>query len=130
MKSFVSFLVVICIAVSAAFAGAATPTRAVPQDTELVLIASSTPSEALTVQKQLSKKEQRKMMKQLVKDAHRNPADGDDKILLYILAFLLPYLAVGVVTDWDVKKLVIAVLLTSLLWLPGFIYALIVISKS
>lgn len=48
-------------------------------------------------------------------------------ILLIILAFLLPWLAVGIYTSWDVLYTVIAVLLWFLFWLPGIIFALLVI---
>lgn len=52
----------------------------------------------------------------------------DMMILLIILAILLPFVAVGIYTDWDVTKVLIAVLLSLLFWLPGIIYALLVIN--
>jgi len=48
-------------------------------------------------------------------------------VLLIILAFLIPFLAVGLYTDWDLTKTLIALLLTILFYLPGLIYALLVI---
>jgi len=55
-------------------------------------------------------------------------SSGDDMlILLVILAFLIPFVAVGIKTDWDVKKVVIALILSILFWLPGVIYALLVV---
>lgn len=52
----------------------------------------------------------------------------DMMILLIILAILLPFVAVGIYTDWDVTKVLIALLLSLLFWLPGIIYALLVIN--
>jgi len=50
-------------------------------------------------------------------------------ILLIILAIIIPFVAVGVYTNWDVKKTVITLLLSMIFWLPGIIYALITITK-
>lgn len=48
------------------------------------------------------------------------------KILLVVVAFILPPLAVGIKTGLS-TTLLINILLTLLLWLPGFIHALIVV---
>jgi len=48
-------------------------------------------------------------------------------ILLVILAILLPWLAVGLYTDWDVMYTLLAVLLWILGILPGIIFAFLVI---
>ena len=55
---------------------------------------------------------------------------SDDAILYYILAILIPFLAVGLVTDWDLTKVIICLLLCMLFYLPGMIYALIVVSQN
>lgn len=55
-----------------------------------------------------------------------NMAD-DMTILLIILAFFIPFLAVGIYTNWDLKKTLISVLLMLLFWIPGVIYAILVI---
>jgi uncharacterized membrane protein YqaE (UPF0057 family) len=53
---------------------------------------------------------------------------GDEMlILLVILCFLLPFVAVGIKTDWDLVKVLIAIILSLLFWLPGIIYALLVV---
>ena len=52
----------------------------------------------------------------------------ENKILLAIVAFLLPPLAVGLKCGIG-STFVISLLLTLLFWLPGFIFALIVIFK-
>jgi uncharacterized membrane protein YqaE (UPF0057 family) len=52
---------------------------------------------------------------------------SDDTILYVILAILIPFLAVGLVTNWDITKVLICVLLCFLFWIPGVIYALYVV---
>jgi uncharacterized membrane protein YqaE (UPF0057 family) len=49
---------------------------------------------------------------------------------LIVLAILAPPLAVGIASDWNPDKVLIAILLTALCTLPGIIYAIIVASKS
>ena len=51
-------------------------------------------------------------------------------ILLYALCFFIPFLAVGLATDWDVTAVVINLLLCFLFLLPGIIHALIVVGKN
>jgi uncharacterized membrane protein YqaE (UPF0057 family) len=48
---------------------------------------------------------------------------------LIILAILTPPLAVGIASDWNPDKVLIAILLTILCYIPGLIYALIEASK-
>jgi uncharacterized membrane protein YqaE (UPF0057 family) len=48
---------------------------------------------------------------------------------LIILAILTPPLAVGIASDWDPDKVLIAILLTALCYVPGLVYALIQTSK-
>ena len=50
------------------------------------------------------------------------------KILLIVIAFFLPPLAVGIKEGLGVS-LLISIILTLLLWLPGFIHALIVVLR-
>jgi uncharacterized membrane protein YqaE (UPF0057 family) len=57
-----------------------------------------------------------------------NQSSSDDMmILLVILCFLLPFVAVGIKTSWDIKKVLICLILSILFWLPGVIYALLVV---
>jgi uncharacterized membrane protein YqaE (UPF0057 family) len=56
-----------------------------------------------------------------------NNSSGFPMLLLIILCFILPPLAVGLVRGWTVKEFIISILLTLLLWLPGVIYALLII---
>jgi len=48
---------------------------------------------------------------------------------LIILAILTPPLAVGIASDWDPDKVLIAILLTILCYIPRLIYALTQASK-
>jgi len=48
---------------------------------------------------------------------------------LIVLAILTPPLAVGIASDWDPDKVLIAMLLTALCYLPGVIYAIIQAGK-
>jgi uncharacterized membrane protein YqaE (UPF0057 family) len=52
---------------------------------------------------------------------------SDMEILLLILCFLIPFLAVGFATDVDLVKMLICLLLTIIFWIPGVIYALLVV---
>lgn len=71
-----------------------------------------------------------KVLKQGVKAAQKSTStSGPNKALLIVLCFLLPWLAVGLATDWDVKKVVFN-LLWSLTCIGGIIHALVVVSKS
>jgi uncharacterized membrane protein YqaE (UPF0057 family) len=51
-------------------------------------------------------------------------------VLLYILCFFIPFLAVGLATDWDVTAVVINLILSFLFWLPGIIHAIIVVGRN
>lgn len=63
----------------------------------------------------------------IVKKALKNgPSTG----LLYVLCFFIPFLAVGLATDWDVKTVVINLLWSFLCGIPGIIHAFIVVSKN
>ncbi len=65
------------------------------------------------------------------KETKNKQAGGDmDPIVYYLLAFLIPFLAVGLVTDWDVGKVLLNLLLTLLCVIPGIIHAFIVVSKN
>jgi len=51
-------------------------------------------------------------------------------LLLYILCFFIPFLAVGIATDWNIGTVLINLLLCLLFFLPGIIHALIVVSRN
>ena len=72
--------------------------------------------------KQIQKKIKKGMKKE-------NAPDEDDKILIYVLAFLLPPLAVFLCYEMEDNKFLINLILSILCWLPGVIHALVVCSK-
>lgn len=59
--------------------------------------------------------------------SNSNQSSDVPMVLLIILTFLLPWLAVGLYTDWDTMKTLISFLLWLFFWVPGIIYALLVI---
>lgn len=56
-------------------------------------------------------------------------ASGHPMILLYILAILIPPVAVGLVTDWETNPVIYSLLWTLLCGLPGIIHAFIIIGR-
>lgn len=50
--------------------------------------------------------------------------------LLYVLCFLLPFLAVGIATGWNLGAVLINILLTIFFVIPGIIHAIIVVSRN
>lgn len=91
-------------------------------------------SSAMKEFKSLSRSERRhkmKEVKQAVKEFKKNKRSGGDAstntLLLVILAILLPPLAVYLHQGEINTKFWISLLLTILFWVPGVIYALIVI---
>lgn len=84
--------------------------------------------------KNLSKKERKERFKEIKAEIRHYKAQkksGDDAstntLLLVILAILLPPLAVYLFEDEINNKFWISLILTLLFWIPGVIYALIVI---
>jgi len=64
------------------------------------------------------------------KTKHKSSSDDTPVWVLYVLAWFIPFLAVGLVTNWETKPVVINILLTLLCGLPGIIHAMIVVSKN
>lgn len=90
-------------------------------------IATSTVSSSKDAQKaSVQMKKLEKKATKIVKKANAS----DDAILYYILAFFIPFLAVGLVTNWEVKPVLINILLCCLCGIPGIIHAFIVVSKN
>jgi uncharacterized membrane protein YqaE (UPF0057 family) len=71
-----------------------------------------------------------KAVNKLKKAAKRGDADGISTVVLFILAVLLPPIAVGLVTDWDLEETLICLGLTFLCGLPGIVYAVIKVSQA
>ena len=75
-----------------------------------------------------SKKQKLKLLKNKLKSPEKSDNSADDTlILLVILCFLLPPIAVGLKAGWDSTKFIISIILTLLFWVPGVIYGLLVV---
>jgi uncharacterized membrane protein YqaE (UPF0057 family) len=89
---------------------------------------------ALNDFKSLSKQERKLRIKEAKKELKaykqqkKNGEPSDNKILLIILAILLPPLAVYLHQGEINSKFWISLLLTLLFWIPGVIYALLVVT--
>jgi|JI71714BRNA_FD_contig_51_3021297_length_916_multi_4_in_0_out_0_1 uncharacterized membrane protein YqaE (UPF0057 family) len=64
---------------------------------------------------------QKSVKKQFLKGG----APSIDKGIYILLAILIPFLAVGLASDWKGSEWIVALLLTALCYIPGLIYALI-----
>ncbi|MDX1349704.1 MAG: YqaE/Pmp3 family membrane protein [Putridiphycobacter sp.] len=95
-----------------------TPTTAQTTD-ETSLVVSNTTSSKKSLKKIINNK----------KKTHTKAESSSDEmlILLIILCFIFPPIAVGLKTDWDLTKLLISILLTIFFWVPGIIYAILVV---
>lgn len=71
-----------------------------------------------------------KEFKKQTKKAQKEGNSGPEPILLYILCFIIPPVAVGLATDWETKPVIINIILTLLCGIPGIIHAIIVVSKN
>ncbi len=68
-------------------------------------------------------KEKRKEIKKALKD--------DVPVgLLYVLCFFIPWVAVGLATNWDIETVVYNILLSLLFVIPGIIHAFIVVRNN
>jgi uncharacterized membrane protein YqaE (UPF0057 family) len=65
-----------------------------------------------------------KIVAKKVKKAEKQ-SSGMSKGVYILVAFFIPFLAVGIATNFKGSDWVIALLLSLLFWLPGFIYALV-----
>jgi len=70
-------------------------------------------------------KKAEKMQKKMVSGQWSAAAPGIDKNTYIIVAILIPFLAVGLATNFEGSDWLICLLLTFLFYLPGLIYALI-----
>jgi uncharacterized membrane protein YqaE (UPF0057 family) len=84
-------------------------------------------SEINKAAKNISKQEMKTLRKAL---KTQNKSDDVPVALLYVLCFFIPFLAVGIVTDWDITAVIVNLLWTLLCGIPGIIHALIVVSRN
>ena len=74
---------------------------------------------------------QRKVLSRTIKKvSSEDNSDEIEPILLYILCFVFPPIAVGLATDWNTNDVILNIVLCLLCGLPGIIHALIVVSKN
>ena len=131
-----TILVLLCISTFAgpALAAAVVPSAVSNPVTTPGPVPASSVTEALSGFKNLSRSEKKlriqeakKELKEYKKQQRNGAAADDSKILLIILAILLPPLAVYLHQDEINTKFWISLLLTLLFWIPGVIYALLVV---
>ena len=89
----------------------------------------------LTIQNSLKNNEVKQVSKQEMKSLRKaiKTAKKTDDVplgLLYVLCFFFPFIAVGIVTDWDLTAVLINFLLCCLCGLPGIIHALIIVGRN
>lgn len=77
--------------------------------------------------KQVSKQEM-KALRKAVKAASKS--DDVPIGLLYVLCFFFPFIAVGIVTDWDITTVLVNLLWCLLCGIPGIIHALIIVGRN
>lgn len=128
MRKFIIMSVLTALFVSVSFGSFALIVPAVEPTTETIK------AEALKEWNSLSKKEKKERIKDVKKEIRnykkekrKGAAADTDTLLLVILAILLPPLAVYLHQGEINTKFWISLILTLLFWLPGVIYALIVI---
>ena len=79
--------------------------------------------------KSLSFREKLKLVREIRKEkklAKKTGVNETPKVILYILAVILPPIAVGIYTDWSISTLW-NLLWTLCFWLPGVIHAFYII---
>lgn len=82
----------------------------------------ATTGKKLNLKEVVALKAAQKMVKKQLKSASE---PGIEKGVYIILAILIPFVAVGLATDWEGNDWLIALLLSLLCGIPGIIYALI-----
>jgi uncharacterized membrane protein YqaE (UPF0057 family) len=73
-------------------------------------------------------KEEMKSLRKAVKSSKKS--DDVPVGLLYVLCFFFPFVAVGIVTDWDIPTVLINLLWTLLCGIPGIIHAIIIVGRN
>lgn len=134
------FLLLAFLLIASTFNFTSNATAVLPYSSTSSVVPTSEPSPeevraAVDEFKSLSKKERKarikevkKQLKQYKKDQKAGEGEGSDNtVLLCILAVLLPPLAVYLHEGEINSRFWISLLLTLLFWLPGVIYALIII---
>ena len=85
----------------------------------------ATTGKKLTFKQVIELNAAQKIVKKQIKSSEKGGATEIDKGVYIILAILIPFLAVGLASDWEGNDWLICLLLSILCWLPGVIYAFI-----
>lgn len=99
----------------------------VVNNTKIKKVKKAIPAPKASSSKEVASAKKTMASTKLVKKALK---DEVPTILLFVLCFFIPFLAVGLATDWDVKAVVINLLLCFLFILPGIIHAIIVVGRN
>jgi uncharacterized membrane protein YqaE (UPF0057 family) len=88
-----------------------------------------TPDALKSEVQKLSIKEKKRLFTMVYNQFKQSRKNGSevDKVVLYILAVVLPPVAVGIHTYWESTPVLINIILTLLGWLPGVVHAFYVI---
>lgn len=122
----------LCLSLPATSVYASLP--ALPSDKGAATTENSKVNDALAEFRSLKKsekkarvKEARKAIKQFKADKKAGKASDDETVLLVILSILLPPLAVYLKEDAITSHFWIDLILTLIFWIPGVIFALLVV---
>ena len=90
---------------------------------------------AVTIQNSPKNNEVKQISKQEIKSLRKTvkAAKKSDDVpigLLYVICFIFPFIAVGIVTDWDITAVIVNILWTFLCGIPGIIHALIIVGRN
>ena len=108
-------------------ASTAAPSPATDNIEETVKAAKEKWDDMSNKEKRQLRKEMKHKIKTAVKDRKSGAIGSDDKLLLIIIAILLPPLAMLIYEDGATGRFWISVLLWLLFYIPGLIYTLVII---
>lgn len=91
------------------------------------VVSSEVVKQEVNTQDVVTKQDVKAAVKQAAKSSA--PEDGPSKGLLIVLCFLLPWLAVGLATNWKAKPLIINLLL-SVTCIGAIIHAIVIVNRN
>ena len=131
-KLFTKIMLLICIVLTTSALKAIEKSDALPnQKNNTGIQTASNAVKSTSVTKALTFKEKVKIIRELKKEAKKNiksTKGGTPKIILYILAIILPPVAVGIFTNWGQPTLW-NLLFTILFWIPGVVHAFYILLR-
>lgn len=123
-----SFVLLLFVAMIVGMPAAEAVVRPVnPENTTTTVEKKELTKKEMRQQRRMKRKETKKELKKAIRDWKKEGASDTNTLLLVILAILIPPLAVGIYEGGLTNRFWISLLLTLLFFLPGMIYALIVI---